>query len=254
MAVLQPLSSTAKFRLVYRMLPMTSSLLKFDSGSSLRLLFFLNHHSFHTHLNSGFKNGQRSNCCFSKLERKCAIERTSVEALWSCCTRSLATKPKTSIQEVKSTKEGEITVAKKVAQAGKDVTYLGVIIVGLGITALMFFTVGKELFSSKSPNVVYTRALKLCKKNDEVTAVFGLPFKGYGEMTRRKRRRHVSHYVYEKDGVVHMRVKFYIEGPDKKGTVNCEVRENEYGQYEYRYLFVEVDGYPPQTIVLEDNR
>lgn len=181
-------------------------------------------------------------------------EVTATETLRGCCIRSLATKPKGSIQEVKTPKEGEITAAKKVVQAGKDVTYLGVIVVGLGITALMFFTVGKELFSSKSPNVVYTRALKLCKQNDEVTALFGLPLKGYGEMTRRKRRRHVSHFEYEKDGRLHMRVKFYIEGPDKKGTVNCEVRENDYGEFEYRYLFVEVDGYPPQTIILEDNR
>lgn len=168
--------------------------------------------------------------------------------------RSFATKPKKEIQQVSDQKEGGVTVAKKVVQAGKDVTYLGVIIVGLGITALMFFTVGKELFSSKSPNVVYTRALKRCKSNDEVTSVFGLPLKGYGEMTRRKRRRHVSHFEYEKDGVMHMRVKFYIEGPDKKGTVHCEVRENESGDLDYRYLFVEVEGYPPQTIILEDNR
>lgn len=30
--------------------------------------------------------------------------------------------------------------------------------------------------------------------------------------------------------------------------------QNESGKYEYRYLFVELEGYPRRTIVLEDRR
>lgn len=53
-----------------------------------------------------------------------------------------------------------------------------------------------------------------------------------------------------------MRVKFYIQGsePGKQGTVHLEVKENpESGEYEFRYIFVELEPYS-RTIVIEDNR
>lgn len=148
----------------------------------------------------------------------------------------------------------QLSLGQKVAQTSKDASYAGIIIVGIGVTALMFYTVGKELFSSSSPNGIYTNALKLCKNNVEIQDSLGTPIKGYGEMTRRKRRRHVSHLEYSQGGINFMRMKFYLEGPERKGTVHLEMKENESGRYEYRYLFVELDGYPKRTIILEDNR
>eukprot|EP00057_Strongylocentrotus_purpuratus_P014508 XP_011668982.1 PREDICTED: mitochondrial import inner membrane translocase subunit Tim21 [Strongylocentrotus purpuratus] len=143
---------------------------------------------------------------------------------------------------------------RSLAQTSKDASYAGIIVLGVGITGLMFFTLGKELFSSDSPNSIYTKAYKVCKKNVEIQDALGTPIKGYGEMTRRKRRRHVSHLEYSQDGVSFMRMKFYLEGPERKATVHLEMKKNESGRYEYRYLFVELDGYPKRTIVLEDNR
>lgn len=89
----------------------------------------------------------------------------------------------------------------------------------------------------------------------QVISVLGEPVKGYGEVTRRGRRQHVrycasrasgklgvvserrelqlcslvpdSFIEYVKDGLKHMRVKFYIQGsePGKQGTVHLEVKE-----------------------------
>lgn len=59
------------------------------------------------------------------------------------------------------------------------------------LTGLIFYTIGKELFSSQSPSGVYDRSLKLCKANSEVVDSLGEPIKGYGETTRRGRRRYV---------------------------------------------------------------
>ncbi|XP_041457348.1 mitochondrial import inner membrane translocase subunit Tim21-like [Lytechinus variegatus] len=140
------------------------------------------------------------------------------------------------------------------AQTSKDASYAGIIVLGVGITGLMFYTLGKELFSSDSPNGIYTKAYKLCKNNVEIQDALGTPIKGYGEMTRRKRRRHVSHLEYSQEGVNFMRMKFYLEGPERKATVHLEMKQNESGRYEYRYLFVELDGHPKRTIILEDNR
>jgi import inner membrane translocase subunit TIM21 len=61
------------------------------------------------------------------------------------------------------------------------------------ISGLIFYTIGKELFSGQSPSGVYDRAFKICKKNPEIVDSLGEPSKGYGEMTRRGRRRHVRY-------------------------------------------------------------
>uniref|UniRef100_A0AC11BZZ6 Translocase of inner mitochondrial membrane 21 n=1 Tax=Ovis aries TaxID=9940 RepID=A0AC11BZZ6_SHEEP len=120
----------------------------------------------------------------------------------------------------------------------------------------LFYTIFRELFSSSSPNKIYGKALEKCRSHPEVISVFGEPVKGYGEATRRGRRQHVSFIEYTKDGLKHMRVKFYIQGsePGKQGTVHLEVKENpESGEYEFRYIFVELEPYS-RTIVIEDNR
>ena len=56
----------------------------------------------------------------------------------------------------------------------------------------------------------------------QLIVALGTPLKGHGETSRRGRRRHVSHLEYEKDGIKHMRQKFYIQGPHGKGTVQLE--------------------------------
>uniref|UniRef100_A0A8I5TT73 Mitochondrial import inner membrane translocase subunit Tim21 n=1 Tax=Pongo abelii TaxID=9601 RepID=A0A8I5TT73_PONAB len=121
----------------------------------------------------------------------------------------------------------------------------------------LFYTIFKELFSSSSPSKIYGRALEKCRSHPEVIGVFGESIKGYGEVTRRGRRQHVSFTEYIKDGLKHTRVKFYIEGsePGKQGTVYAEVKENPgSGEYDFRYIFVEIESYPRRTIIIEDNR
>ncbi|XP_027708184.1 mitochondrial import inner membrane translocase subunit Tim21 isoform X3 [Vombatus ursinus] len=91
----------------------------------------------------------------------------------------------------------------------------------------LFYVIFQELFSSSSPNKIYGKALEKCRSHPEVVSVFGHSIKGYGESTRRGRRQHVSHIEYVKDGLKHMRLKFYIEGsePGKQGTVHLEMKE-----------------------------
>ncbi|KAM8811007.1 mitochondrial import inner membrane translocase subunit Tim21 [Eudromia elegans] len=153
--------------------------------------------------------------------------------------------------------EGLVSAARKVKEAGRDFTYFIVVLVGISVTGGLFYVIFKELFSSSSPNKIYGDALEKCRSHPEVIAVFGEPIKGYGEATRRGRRQFVSHIEYVKDGLKHMRLKFYIEGSEaaKRGTVHVEVKENpERGRFEVRYIFVDVDAFPRRTIIIEDNR
>lgn len=149
------------------------------------------------------------------------------------------------------------SAAQKVKEAGRDFTYLIVVLIGLGVTGGLLYVVFQELFSSSSPNKIYGKAFNKVKLDPEVIGAFGEPIKCYGETTRRGRRQQVSHVEYLKDGLKHMRLKFYIEGsePGLKGTVHSESKENpETGKYEFRYIFVDVDTYPRRTIIVEDNR
>ncbi|XP_048386107.2 mitochondrial import inner membrane translocase subunit Tim21-like [Stegostoma tigrinum] len=148
------------------------------------------------------------------------------------------------------------STTQKVKEAGKDFTYLLVVLVGIGITGGLFYVIFQELFSSSSPSKLYGEALKKCRAHPEIIGALGEPIKGYGEMTRRGRRQHVSHVEYMKDGVKHIQLKFYIQGTEPiKGTVHLDAKENsESGRFDFRYIFVDFDTYPKRTIIIEDNR
>lgn len=131
---------------------------------------------------------------------------------------------------------------------------MGVIILGIGVTGIMFYTIFSELFSSTSPQAIYADAFDKCKNDPRVQDSLGQPIKGFGEETRRRRRTHVAHQLYQKEGRNYMRLTFHIQGIRNKATVQCDMRQNDNGKYDYRYLLVQLDSYPHTTIIIEDNR
>ncbi|CAK1550057.1 unnamed protein product [Leptosia nina] len=145
-------------------------------------------------------------------------------------------------------------IGEKVKEATKTVSYTGIILVGVGVTGVIFYYVFRELFSSNSPNSIYSVALEKCKNDPRVEDALGSPIKGYGEETTRRRRTHVSHAVYEKNGVKHMRMRFYIKGIRNKAIVELDMKQNDYGNYMCRYLLVQLDDYSGKTFIIEDNR
>lgn len=116
-------------------------------------------------------------------------------------------------------------LGEKVKETTKTLSYLGVIALGVAVTGTLFYAVFNELFSSKSPNNVYNKAMKLCINDPRVEDKLGTPISAYGEETRRGRRQHVSHLLYEKDGVKHLRMKFYLQGIRNKATVQLDMAE-----------------------------
>ncbi|TRY53642.1 hypothetical protein DNTS_013789 [Danionella cerebrum] len=233
-----------------------------------------------------FRIGQTTNC-FQHLLKRVPVRLTkqttvlqtqypafqSNECLWSKCaffhSRSLYTAArlcnvsKTSGQKdseelsISRSSHSPQSASQKVKQAGKDFTYLIVVLVGICVTGGLVYVLFQELFSSSSPGKVYGKAFERCRSHPEVIGAFGEPIKCFGETSRRGRRQQVSHVEYMKDGLKFMRLKFYIEGsePGLRGTVHSESKENpETGKYEFRYIFVEIDSYPRRTIIIEDNR
>lgn len=116
-------------------------------------------------------------------------------------------------------------LGEKVKETTKTATYLGVILVGVGVTGGLFYTVFRELFSSKSPNNVYTKAMKKCIADTRVEDKLGYPITAYGEETRRGRRQHVTHLLYRRGDREYLRMKFYLKGSVHTGTVQLEMVE-----------------------------
>lgn len=53
-------------------------------------------------------------------------------------------------------------LGEKIKETTKTASYMGVILVGVGVTGIIFYYVFRELFSSKSPNSIYSAALEKC--------------------------------------------------------------------------------------------
>ena len=90
----------------------------------------------------------------------------------------------------------------------KTAGYSGVILVGLGVSGVIGYTILKELFSSESPVALFQAASDRCLAHDKVQDLLGEPIKAFGEETRRGRRRHVR-YQYKKkyfSGVFHVNI------------------------------------------------
>lgn len=117
-------------------------------------------------------------------------------------------------------------LGEKVKETTRTVSYLGIILLGVGVTGTLFYAVFNELFSSKSPNNVYSKAAKRCLADPRVQDKLGVPITTYGEETRRGRRQHVSHVVYKgKDGRTHLRMKFHLKGSFHTGTAHLDMVE-----------------------------
>lgn len=117
-------------------------------------------------------------------------------------------------------------LGEKVKETTKTVSYLGIILLGVGVTGTLFYAVFNELFSSKSPNNVYSKAAKRCLGDPRIQDKLGVPITTYGEETRRGRRQHVSHVVYTgKDGKLHLRMKFHLKGSFHTGTAHLDMVE-----------------------------
>lgn len=54
-------------------------------------------------------------------------------------------------------------IGEKIKDATKTASYTGVILIGIGVTGVIFFYVFRELFSSNSANSIYSAALEKCK-------------------------------------------------------------------------------------------
>lgn len=165
-----------------------------------------------------------------KITQLVTVNHRSITKLTPVISQNLIKKFKSSKSDLTSVKSELDTNVKplgeKVKETTKTVSYLGIILLGVGVTGTLFYAVFNELFSSKSPNNVYSKAAKRCLSDPRIQDKLGVPITTYGEETRRGRRQHVSHVVYTgKDGRTHLRMKFHLKGSFHTGTAHLDMVE-----------------------------
>lgn len=192
--------------------------------------------------------GPRELCC------RCVALRLRAGHTWNVRTLSLSQHVAHSKNLSKNVRpQGGEGFTHKAREATRTTTYTAVVIMGIGVTGLMMYTVFKELLSSFSPQTVYSAALEKCCIHPRIVDFLGDSIKGYGEESRRGRRQHVSHLAYEVEGSKGLRIKFHLKGQRRTATVHLDARETP-GGWDFRYLYAQLDSYPHEVIIIEDNR
>nr|CDS30351.1 expressed protein [Hymenolepis microstoma] len=159
--------------------------------------------------------------------------------------------PKKVVSRVASANDPAPSITSKVKQGASDFWYSTIVVGGIALTGLIFYVIGSELFSSKSPTRVYEDALKICISDHRVQDLLGTPITGCGEVNRRGRRTHIASSKWtDTHGKKHLTMRFYLKGAYATGTVHLELYESDSEEMVYRYLVVEVDGLTRRQVIL----
>lgn len=75
-----------------------------------------------------------------------------------------------------------------VKETAKTVWYTSVVLAGVSATAVILYLIFKELLSTDSPEVIYSKALEKCKNNPRVCDLLGEPIKAQRSEHAHRRR------------------------------------------------------------------
>ncbi|KAJ3052306.1 hypothetical protein HK097_006559 [Rhizophlyctis rosea] len=152
----------------------------------------------------------------------------------------------------------DLTFGEKFRHGLKTMGYTGFVLLGLGVLGSALYYVSLELIGDTTAWRLHDEALERVLNSEAVQRAVGIPITTHGEDGRGARKGKVlSHQITEEDGKRMCSMRFFIEGPKDRGTVQLEMFENkETGQWEYHVLFVDLpDSYAVrQRIFVVDNR
>uniref|UniRef100_A0A0K0DY46 Mitochondrial import inner membrane translocase subunit Tim21 n=1 Tax=Strongyloides stercoralis TaxID=6248 RepID=A0A0K0DY46_STRER len=151
------------------------------------------------------------------------------------------------------TEEKPKTFAGKAKQATVNTFWYACLGASVAALGALVYAVISEFFSPSSPSVIFSKSLDIVRDDPSIQAVFGNSIAGYGEESRRGRRKNYLHYKYEKDGEERIGVHYNIKGNDIKGRVTVVMR-NKDGSWDYRLICVETVTRPYQKFIVIDNR
>ncbi|KAG0661200.1 mitochondrial import inner membrane translocase subunit tim21 [Maudiozyma exigua] len=155
-------------------------------------------------------------------------------------------------QGAKSTKQTPLWLKLKNATT---FTLSGVLVIGaIGISTIVIYLIGSELFSPSGDTQLFNRAVSLVQKDKQLRellqsndTLYNERLKAYGEMITHDRwtrnRPIVSKRRLDKDGNVHCFLRFHIESKKKIGLVHCEAVEKQGSLLpDFISLYVDIKG------------
>ncbi|CAI2185868.1 14545_t:CDS:2 [Funneliformis geosporum] len=158
-----------------------------------------------------------------------------------------------SIVEKKKAREwSEMTIGQKVAGAAKVTTNISVIAIGIGIFGVVIYFIIKELFSSSGSSRVFNETLEKIRSNSECQKILGMPIKGHGAPSSRRRRRNRLirfQEVINTDGTPHKFMQIYLYGPITHGIALLDMIKNDKGIWVIKYLVVTIPEYGKKIFV-----
>jgi hypothetical protein len=152
----------------------------------------------------------------------------------------------------------DMSPRQKVVYATKQTSYTGVIVAGLGLTSVLFYLVGAELFSKSDERIVYDLALDRIRGVDQVVELLGEPVVGVVEQSGRRGRRSLSQQlkldVREgfSGGEKTAFMRFPVTGSVNEAWVNVWVKQRGTNRWQIEHINVELPS--GKRIVVEDFR
>ncbi|SPN98580.1 related to Mitochondrial import inner membrane translocase subunit TIM21 [Cephalotrichum gorgonifer] len=145
----------------------------------------------------------------------------------------------------------DLSAGEKTARATQQSFNFGLILAGLGLTGVVTYLLFTEVFAPDSKVANFSRAVDLIKKDPVCQSLLGDPKKimAHGEETYNKwrRARPIASTIYQdRYGVEHLMMKFHVDGPLNKGLAQLHMTRHPKqgdGDFEYKYLFVDVRGH-----------
>ncbi|ODA77674.1 hypothetical protein RJ55_06276 [Drechmeria coniospora] len=143
----------------------------------------------------------------------------------------------------------ELSAVEKTARATQQSFNFGMIIVGLVLTSGVAYFMWTDVFSPDSKISQFNRAIDKIKKDPRCVELLGDSKKiiAHGEETLNKWRRArpvASSEKTDSQGNQHLVMHFHVDGPLRNGIAQLHmIRRRGDGDYEYKYLFVDVKGH-----------
>ena len=118
-------------------------------------------------------------------------------------------------------------------------TFFGSLILGAsGLSAVVIYLIGSELFSPSGDTVLFNRAVSMVEKDPQVRELLQCNDKGWNERLQAYGERHThdkwtmnrpisSHRKVDENGKVHYFLRFHLESKKKVGLVHLEAVESE---------------------------
>ncbi|CAB4068087.1 TIM21 [Lepeophtheirus salmonis] len=122
----------------------------------------------------------------------------------------------------------QTTFAKTAKENARYVGYGSIVLLGIGVTGALLYTLGTELFSTDSPIVIYQTTSDRCMAHPKVQDLLGMPIKSFGG----------KKLAGEEDAI---------------GIVQVDARDDGSGTLKVRFIIVTTDDMLQRSVVVEDN-